>query len=437
MDKKRSFWKAGFVVIGIIAMLLCSCSDDVAGPGANIDDFDIVGSYTFTTDVLVYTWVFAENKTYEISRSIGDLKNTGTWSVSGNNITLIDTSSHLSAVSIIETFSIAENGNQVTLALTGKAPPSLIFTQLLQTGASITLTRQSEASSDDEGCTECGNEPCTCENGIEIAIEMVQIPAGTFTMGSNDPNDSHDYWSNASPTRQVTLSAFRMGKYEITQKQYTAVMGTNPSYFHGGSGRGPEVGEAQGRRPVEQVRWYNAIVFCNKLSIAEGLSPAYNINGSTNPDDWGAVPSWSATWDAVQIVSGSTGYRLPTEAQWEYAARAGTSTAYSYGDTANGDYMWFWDNSGSRTHEVGKKLPNPWGLYDMHGNVWEWCWDWWSERYPNEAQTDPTGAVSGSVRVARGGSWNRSAASARSALRDYLESSQYRSEDDGFRVVRP
>ncbi|MDR0503720.1 MAG: SUMF1/EgtB/PvdO family nonheme iron enzyme [Treponema sp.] len=240
---------------------------------------------------------------------------------------------------------------------------------------------------------------------------MVWINPGTFTRNGYT----------------ITLtSGFYMGKYEVTQEQYHAVMENNPSYFHSS----PASGEVQGKRPVEWVRWYDAIVFCNKLSMAEGLIPAYSINGSTDPADW-------ATWDAVQVVAGSTGYRLPTEAQWEYACRAGTTTTWSFGDNQSSltNYAWYIANSNGMTHEVGKKLPNAWGLYDMHGNVWEWCWDWFGN-YPNTAQTDPAGAVSGSHRLYCGGGWSSSAEDTASVSRDnYGPGVRYNSL--GFRLLRP
>jgi len=259
-------------------------------------------------------------------------------------------------------------------------------------------------------------------------VDMVQIPGGSFQMGSNSGDD------NEKPVHTVTLSGFYMGKYEVTQEQWTAVMGNNPSNFTGS----PASGEVQSKRPVERVSWYDALVFCNKLSVREGLSPAYRISGSTDPANWGSVPTSSnSTWDAVQIVAGSTGYRLPTEAQWEYAARGGRGSpgnyTYSGSDTV-GDVAWYTSNSSSKTHEAGKKAPNGLGLYDMSGNVWEWCWDWYGS-YSSGAQTDPVGA-DGSYRVFRGGSWLFSAEITRST---YRRSNYPHSVSDGIglRLVRP
>ena len=271
-----------------------------------------------------------------------------------------------------------------------------------------------------------GGKTADCTVTVIEEIEMVKITAGNFTMGQTNV---------ATPTHSVTLTNdFYMGKYEVTQEQYLAVMGSNPSNF-----TAAVTGESgtPGKLPVERVSWYDAIVFCNKLSMMEGLTPAYSINSKTNPVDWGTVPTSSdATWDAVVIVDGSTGYRLPTEAQWEYACRAGTTTLYNTNkgaiDTNTG---WYKSNSESKTHEVGKKSANAWKLYDMHGNVWEWCWDWYGS-YLSEAQTDPLGASSGTHRVDRGGSWDTLAEYLRSAYRDYDYPSG-RGYLLGFRLVRP
>ena len=253
---------------------------------------------------------------------------------------------------------------------------------------------------------------------------------------------------------EVTLSSFWISPYEVTQKEFVSLMTgnqngieANPSYFQGDT-KPPAEGEVQERRPVDYVSWYDAIVYCNLLSIKEGLPPCYTIKGSTDPAAWGTSPTSTGAedydeWKSVTYNFDADGYRLPTEAEWEYAARGGkpgmTDSSWNYdysGSDTIDDVAWYNSNSDRKTHEVGKKQANALGLYDMSGNVFEWCWDWYDSNsgYPSGTE-DPAGPVAGSFRVIRGGRWFVSAsyctASGRSNCDPY-----YRVDDGGFRLVR-
>ena len=278
----------------------------------------------------------------------------------------------------------------------------------------------------------------TVSVSLGMEVKMVLVEGGSFQMGKylgtaygTDVGTAYD----VTPVHTVTLSSFYMGQYEITQAQYAVVMGSLPSEINAG---------ISGDYPVYYISWYDTLVFCNKLSIAEGLTPAYRINNSTNPSAWGDIPSSAdpydrdPAWDAAEIVSGSTGYRLPTEAQWEYAAKGGNPAAagwegytFAGSDTAT-DVSWSYGEGGG-VHLVGTKNPNGLGLYDMTGNIFELCWDWLGD-YPSGAQTNPTGASSGDYRVARGGFWNTPVSSQN---RDHYVIPVSPGYNFGFRVVRP
>jgi formylglycine-generating enzyme required for sulfatase activity len=252
---------------------------------------------------------------------------------------------------------------------------------------------------------------------MPIPENFVRIEGGTFTMGSPSSEVDRNYWEG--PQHQVTVSGFYMGKYEVTQAEYETVMGTNPSYFKGSN------------LPVENVSWYDAIAYCNRKSVSDGLTPAYTVNGE------------NVTWNR-NAQGGTPGYRLPTEAEWEYACRAGTATPFSTGNiitTEQANYDGSDPYNGNargayreRTTASGSFAANQWGLYDMHGNVWEWCWDWYGD-YSGEAQNNPTGAVSGANRVSRGGSWDFNARYLRSAYRDKVPSG-VQNYSLGFRLAR-
>ena len=258
------------------------------------------------------------------------------------------------------------------------------------------------------GCTET-------QTRSAIQAQMISIPGGSVYM--------ENYW-DSNDKYTATLSTFKMSKYAVTQAQYEAVMGENPSYFQG-TGELPDGDEKQAKRPVEQVTWYDAVEFCNKLSVLENRTPVYTIT------DRYPATGYPITDATVTADFTKNGYRLPTEAQWEYACRAGSTGEYSTGKDGIEvmgenlkNYAWYgWENdwstpgnSNEKTHEVGKLLPNAYGIYDMHGNVWEWCWDWYDD-YPNENKTNYTGPDSGSSRVLRGGFWLNSAGDAASSDR--------------------
>ncbi|MDR2019195.1 MAG: formylglycine-generating enzyme family protein, partial [Treponema sp.] len=244
-----------------------------------------------------------------------------------------------------------------------------------------------------------------------FAAKFVFVEGGTFQMGSPASEAGR---RNDETQHQVRVSSFYMGKYEVTQAEYESVMGTNPSYFKGAN------------FPVENVSWYDAVEYCNRLSQREGLTPAYTRNGD------------NVTWNR-----NAEGYRLPTEAEWEYACRAGTTTPFNTGNNISvnianydGNYPY---NNGSKgvyrqkTVAAGSLPPNAWGLYEMHGNVWEWCWDWYGA-YAADAQTDPVGPVTGADGVGRGGFWGGTAQGLRSAFRIHGPRS-IRGDGLGFRLV--
>ncbi len=235
-----------------------------------------------------------------------------------------------------------------------------------------------------------------------ISMKLMNIPGGTFLMGSDKGG------GDEKPTHQATLSAFQIGETEVTQSQYQAIMGGNPSFFKGMS-----------NNPVERVTWFDAITFCNRLSEKAKLEPCYNLA--------------SGACDFSK-----NGFRLPTEAEWEYACRAETGGEYYTGDgPANlGRAGWYVDISADKTHPVGQKAPNAWKLFDMHGNICEWTNDWYAKDYYGSApKMNPAGPASGSEKSIRGGSWVDNSGSCKASKRRSFNPKKNYS-DIGFRVVR-
>ncbi|HXP63393.1 MAG TPA: SUMF1/EgtB/PvdO family nonheme iron enzyme [Dongiaceae bacterium] len=237
-------------------------------------------------------------------------------------------------------------------------------------------------------------------------MAMVSIPSGRFIMGSNEgPIDT-------KPAHAITVDGFLMDQCEITQEVYQRVTGANPSR------------RKHPQNPVEQVTWSAAVRFCNARSLQEGLKPCYDTN------------TWACDFSA-------NGYRLPTEAEWEYACRAGASTAFYFGDNAQElkSFAWFEGNSPSGPHPAAQRKPNAWGLYDMAGNVWEWCNDfYWAKYYRQSPQDNPRGPNQGEKRVLRGGAWSSRAGNCTSWSRNCDEAGLtdvcLTMDSNGFRCVR-
>jgi formylglycine-generating enzyme required for sulfatase activity len=243
----------------------------------------------------------------------------------------------------------------------------------------------------------------TVDLGDGVVMELVLIPAGSFKMGSPD-NEAGRWGSMEGPVHRVRITrSFYMGKHEVTQEIWEKVVGTNPSRSKGA------------KNPVDSVCWDDCQEFLKKLNALPHPHPSPFGRGS----------------------KGEGLFRLPTEAEWEYACRAGTKTRFCSGDADAGlaDYAWLGTNSGYTVHPVGAKKPNAWGLFDMHGNVWERCADWYADDYyATSPRDDPTGPITGLFRELRGGSWNAVPRYCRSSYRFQVAPALW-CGDIGFRVV--
>ncbi len=280
-------------------------------------------------------------------------------------------------------------------------------------------------SNGDSGGSECGSTTGGSESGttggttsgsIEPNPEgFVKIPAASIKGTESWTPESKVFVSG----RKLEIALFYMSDHEVTRGEYKAVMGIDPSTAKAYDKDGNMLtgDDNVKNNPVNNISWYDALVYCNTLSIKEGLTPCYAIGGSINPGDWGSVPtSLDDTWNAATCDSKANGYRLPTEAEWEWAARGGESYIYA-GSNTIGDVAWYTENTNDTgTRDVKTKKANGYGLYDMSGNVWEWCWDRDSDISEDTPATGPDEGYSSS-RCLRGGSWYFNAFNAQVAVR--------------------
>jgi len=241
-------------------------------------------------------------------------------------------------------------------------------------------------------------------------IDMIYLGGGAFTMGSDKESPDE------GPAHEVTLSPFLIDQFEVTHAQFEKVQIPNPSHW-----------QDDPQKPVEQVRWRDAKLYCNERSLLEGLTPCYDETKE----------GWPCNYEA-------NGYRLPSEAEWEFAARAGSKDRYPFGERALNQSAWFGDNAGKQTHVVGTRRPNDWGIHDMYGNVSEWCQDAYQKDYyaqsPRDNPRGPADTLENNKRVMRGGSWKSTAEMCRVTFRQGQQTGDsdacFFTDFCGFRCVR-
>jgi formylglycine-generating enzyme required for sulfatase activity len=318
-------------------------------------------------------------------------------------------------------------GQSVTFTVTATGNPAPAYqwrkngTNISETSDSFTISSAQLTDAGTYRVVVSNSEGNDTSNGAALAVWTLApavlryISGGTFQMG-----DTNTSIPDKQPVHSVTVSAFYMDTTEVTQLDYNALMGVNPSFFTGDP-----------QRPVESMTWFDLVLYCNARSKRDLQDTVYTFTSITGKPGNGCSDLGGLAVDFTK-----NGYRLPTEAEWEYACRAGSTTDYYWGTTIDNNYGWYDSDFSDTTHPVATKLPNAWGLYDMSGNVWEWCNDWYSSSYYSVSpSTDPAGPSAGINRVSRGGSWIDPGINFTSARRNCISpASQLRVS--GFRCVR-
>ena len=264
---------------------------------------------------------------------------------------------------------------------------------------------------------ETGIETIKENQNINLTPDMIFVEGGTFNMGCNNQE------RNERPVHQVSIKDFYISNHLVSQQEYMSLMNNNPSYFE------------DNNNPVESISWYNAIEYCNRKSVLDNLTPCYTLNGVDDVSRWDTKLE---KWDNIFCNISVNGYRLPTEEEWEYAARGGkklSANNYLYsGSNDINSVAFYYVNSNDSTHNIMQLQPNELGIYDMSGNVSEWCWDWFY-KYTEPNQINPTRKLTNFFRIIRGGGWNDIAFSCRVSFRNYAAPNM-KNNKIGFRVVR-
>lgn len=351
-----------------------------------------------------------------------------------DNIRCVDVSSPCSDLMVnvtgTDTSCGSEDGSATASASGGQSPYSYTWSNG-DSGSSITGLSTGTyivTLTDANDCTDTGE--INIQSGDCVAPEMVFVEGDVYNMGCT--NEQNGCGPDEYPAHEVTLTDFFIGKYEVTQSQWNALI---PEYTPDNSGFG--TGDTH---PVYNISWYDVVTFCNRLSLQEGYTPCYYFDENfTGVFD--SLTGISSTYIDIYWNHSADGYRLPTEAEWEYAARGGIlSNDYLYSGSNNVNAVAWWDINDDNSvlaQAVGTKAANELGLYDMSGNVWEWCWDWSSDTYYNESTAcNPTGPISGTTKTERGGAWTGNSNFCRVASRDLNVLPGTRSFFGGFRLCR-
>lgn len=394
-----------------------TCSLVDCGPPPGVTD----GSRTFTSTTFASTASYASESGFARSGAATlTCDATGTW---GTAPVCNETDECTSASVCTAAGNVCTNTRGSWLC---SCAPGFIGASVTGGNASCTLVSLGNTCTDDSECPSnawcsdvSGYNRCSPRvfGGTANEMDFVFVPGGTFQQGTTGASNSE------RPFTATITRNFFVGRTEVTQGQWRAASGgTNPSCFQSLDGTTCTAFNVNDSGPVENMDWYSALAFANAVSVGEGLSACYTLSGCSDPASGWHDGVHSGCTGATFSGVACTGYRLPTESEWELATRIGGTSEFFWGNSTDPAvltlYCWYRGNAGGRTQATAAKFANPYGLFDVSGNVWEWVWDWYAPAYPETSATDYTGPATGTLRGIRGGSWDDAAANLRGALRN-------------------